>query len=50
MLDSIDVQLVTDLLAVGAVGFIGGVLFPMAFRLIGYVVDSVKLVTMKEVS
>lgn len=40
----IDPSLVGDCLTVGTVGFIAGVLFPFAFRLIGYVVDSVKVV------
>ena len=30
-----------DLLTVGAVGFVAGVLVPFAFKLIGYVVESV---------
>lgn len=34
-----------DLLTVGAVGFVAGVLAPLAFRLIGYIVDSVRLIT-----
>lgn len=31
-----------DVLTVGAVGFVAGVLFPFGFRLIGYVIDSVR--------
>lgn len=40
----IDVSMIGDVLTVGTVGFVAGVLFPFAFRLIGYVVDSVKVV------
>lgn len=40
----IDTSLLGDALSVGTVGFVAGVLFPFAFRLIGYVVDSVKVV------
>lgn len=40
----INVIYIGDLLTVGTVGFVAGVLFPFAFRLIGYVVDSVKVV------
>lgn len=40
----IDVSLFGDALTVGTVGFVAGVLFPFAFRLIGYVVDSVRVV------
>lgn len=36
-----------DLLAVGTAGFVAGVIVPLAFRVIGYVVDSVRVV-MKE--
>lgn len=37
-----------DLLTVGAVGFVAGVLAPLAFRLIGYIIDSVRLITKGE--
>lgn len=40
----IDVSMFGDALTVGTVGYIAGVVFPLAFRLIGYVVDSVKVV------
>lgn len=38
-----------DLLAVGTAGFVAGVIAPLAFRVIGYVVDSVRVVTMEGV-
>lgn len=34
-----------DLLVVGTAGFVAGVIAPLAFRVIGYVVDSVRVVT-----
>lgn len=40
----IDTSLLGDLITIGAVGFIAGVLFPFVFRLVGYIVDSVKVV------
>lgn len=39
------VEMVRDLLAVGAAGFLGGVLIPLAFRVIGFIVDSVRAVS-----
>lgn len=39
------VEMVRDLLTVGAVGFLGGVLIPLAFRVIGFIVDSVRAVS-----
>ena len=44
MNELIDISLFGDALTVGTVGFVAGVLFPFAFRLIGYVVDSVRVV------
>lgn len=38
-------QPMADLLEVGTLGFVGGVIIPLAFRAIGYVVDSVRVVT-----
>lgn len=40
----VDISLLGDLLEVGASGFVIGVLVPFGFRLIGYVVDSVKAI------
>lgn len=40
----IDANVFADLLGVGALGFVGGVLFPWGFCLVGYVVDSVRVV------
>lgn len=40
----IEASYIGDILAVGTVGFLAGVLFPFAFRVIGYVVESVKVV------
>lgn len=42
MPELLDMSMFGDYLTVGAVGFVVGVLAPMGFRLIGYVVDSVK--------
>lgn len=39
----VDAQVFADLLSVGALGFVGGVLLPWPFRLVGYVVDVVKV-------
>lgn len=44
LMDYVNVQILDDLLAVGTVGFVIGVLLPLGFRLIAYVVDSVKVV------
>lgn len=44
MADLIDVSLVSDVLTVGAVGFVFGVILPFGFRVVGYVVDSVKVI------
>lgn len=44
MLEFIDMQTFNDLLAVGSVGLIIGVALPWVFRLIGFVVDAVRLV------
>lgn len=38
----VNIDILTDLLTLGSVGFLGGVLLPWAFRLVGYVVDGVK--------
>lgn len=37
-------EMIGDYLAVGAAGFVVGVLAPIVFRAIGYVMDSVKVV------
>lgn len=34
-----------DLLIVGTMGFVAGVLVPLAFRVIGWLVDSVRSIT-----
>lgn len=46
MAEIIDLSLMGDVLVVGTAGFVIGVVFPMGFRLIGYVIDSVR-VTLK---
>lgn len=43
-MNEVDLALFNDLLTVGTVGLIVGVAFPFLFRLIGYVVDAVRLV------
>lgn len=42
MFEYLQIGLFGDVLAVGAAGFVAGVLFPFGFRLIGYVIDSVR--------
>lgn len=44
LFEILDIQVFTDALGVGALGYVGGVLLPWAFRLVGYVVDSVRVV------
>lgn len=46
--DFVDMNLLGDLLEVGTLGFVAGVLIPFGFRLIGYVIDAVKVVLGKE--
>lgn len=41
---AIDAQVFADLLGVGTLGFVGGVLLPWPFRLVGYVIDAVRTV------
>lgn len=41
-MEYVDLDLLGDLLTVGTVGFVAGVLIPFGFRLIGYVVDAVR--------
>lgn len=38
----VDFTIFGDLLTLGNVGFVAGVLMPFAFRLVGYVFDSVR--------
>lgn len=40
----IDLVYFSDLLEVGTLGFLGGVLLPWVFRLTGYVVDVVTMI------
>lgn len=40
----VNADMLGDLLAVGAVGFVAGVVLPFGFKLISYVVESVKVV------
>lgn len=42
-------DVLADMLTLGSVGFVAGVLLPLAFRLVGYVVDSVRVVLKREV-
>lgn len=50
MIDAIlDFSIFGDYLTLGGVGFVVGVAAPIGFRLIGYVVDSVRI-TLKGVS
>lgn len=44
MIELVDLQGFTDLLTLGGVGFVGGVILPFAFRIVGYVVDVVRVV------
>lgn len=43
-MEAVNLTLLDDLLTVGAVGFVIGVCIPFGFRLIAYVVDSVKII------
>lgn len=43
-MDAIDVSLFADILRLGGLGFISGVLAPFAFLLIGYVFSVVRMV------
>lgn len=43
MAEYIDLNLMNDVLAVGAAGFVIGVVIPLGARLIGYVIDSVRI-------
>lgn len=42
--DYIDLDILGEMLEVGALGFVAGVVIPFGFRLIGYVIDSVRVV------
>lgn len=42
-------EVLNDMLTLGGVGFVAGVLMPLAFRLVGYVIDSVRTVLKREV-
>lgn len=42
--DHLDYSVFADLLNVGALGFVGGVILPWPIRAVGYVVDAVKTV------
>lgn len=43
-MEYVNLEFLGDCLTLGGVGFVVGVVLPLGFRLIGYVVDSVKLV------
>lgn len=40
----IDAELLSDFLAIGCISFVAGSLLPLAFRLVGWVVDIVRVV------
>ena len=42
--DFIDLSMLGDFLTLGGVGLVVGVLSPLAFRLIGYVMDTIWLI------
>lgn len=44
-MDYVDPVMIGDLLTVGTVGLVAGVAFPWAFRLIGFIFDSVRKFT-----
>lgn len=46
--DYIDLDMLGEMLEVGTLGFVAGVIIPFGFRLIGYVVDSIRVVLGKE--
>ena len=41
-MDAINLQILGDLLRIGALGFVAGVLLPFGLLLVGYVVDVVR--------
>lgn len=41
-MDVVNIDILHDLLVLGSIGFVVGVLFPWAFRLVGYVLDAVR--------
>lgn len=43
-MDFVNIDLFADLLVLGGAGFIGGVALPFAFRIVGYIIDSVFVV------
>lgn len=42
--DFVNIQMFGDFLTLGSVGLVVGVLFPLIFRLIGYVIDFIWVV------
>lgn len=38
------IEVMGDMLTLGGVGFAFGVLMPLGFRLVGYVIDAVRLI------
>lgn len=42
--DFVNTGIIADLLGLGSLGFVGGVALPFAFRLVGFVVDAVRVV------
>lgn len=48
MIENLDLSMFGEYLELGGFGFVFGVLIPFGFRLIGYVVDSVRVVLVKE--
>lgn len=44
-MDLVNVDLLSDYLALGGVGFVFGVAIPLAFRVIAYVIDGALLFT-----
>lgn len=43
MIDHVDLEFLHEMLVLGGAGFVVGVVLPLAFRLVGYVVDAVRL-------
>lgn len=48
LVDYIDSDVLGEMLSLGGLGFVAGVILPFSFRLIGYVIDSVRVVIGKD--
>lgn len=44
MMEAIDIGILQDLISLGAVGFLAGVVLPIPFLAVGYVVEAVRAI------